>query len=84
MSGYFTTMTEATTPAEKSALVEAVQAVVDRVSAWQHGATDGTVLEELGKGLNEVGVELDSDEVEKLALAIESDDGPVDASQVLG
>ncbi len=77
-------MTEATTPAEESAQHEAVQAVVDRVSAWQHGATEGTVLEELRKGFGEVGVEVDDDAVQNLVQAIESDDGPVDASKYLG
>lgn len=77
-------MTEATTPAEESAQHEAVQAVVDRVSAWQHGATEGTVLEEVRKGFGEVGVEVDDDAVQNLVQAIESDDGPVDASKYLG
>ena len=74
-------MTDATTPEEKSAQTEAVQAVVDRVAAWQHGATDGTVLEEVRKGLDEVGVQLDSGQVDAIAEAIEADDGPVDASR---
>lgn len=65
---------------EKNARVEAVQAVVDRVSAWQHGATDSTVAEELRKGFEEVGVEVDAATQEKLASAIEADDGPVDAA----
>lgn len=76
-------MTDATTPDEKSAQIEAVQAVVDRVAAWQHGATDGTVLDEVRKGLDEVGVTLESTQVDALAEAIEADDGPVDAAKVL-
>ena len=76
-------MTDATTPDENAARLEAVQAVVDRVSAWQHSATDGTVIEELRQGLDEVEVALDDNQVENLAKAIESDNGPVDASQVL-
>ncbi|RYJ02923.1 MAG: hypothetical protein EON52_18660 [Actinomycetales bacterium] len=76
-------MTDETNSAEKSARLEAVQAVVDRVAAWQHGATDGTVLEEVRKGLEEVDVSLADTEVAALAEAIESDDGPVDAGQVL-
>ena len=77
-------MTDATTPDENAARLEAVQAVVDRVSAWQHGATDGTVIEELRQGLGEAEVALDDNEVESLAKAIEADNGPVDASQLLG
>ncbi|MFL6157741.1 MAG: hypothetical protein ACJ72D_16725 [Marmoricola sp.] len=62
------------------ARTEAVQAVVDRVVAWQHGATDGVVHDELRSGLDEAGVSLDDSEFEQLASAIESADGPVDAS----
>jgi type IV pilus biogenesis protein CpaD/CtpE len=76
-------MTDANTPEESSARTEAVQAVVDRVSAWQHSATDGTVTEELRQGLQEAGVDLADSEVASLAEAIEADSGPVDASQVL-
>ncbi|MCZ4498612.1 MAG: hypothetical protein JWQ74_1165 [Marmoricola sp.] len=83
-TGYRWFMTEATNETEKSARIEAVQAVVDRVAAWQHGATDSTVLDEVRKGLTEVDVELDEGTVNDLASAIEADDGPVDASQVLG
>ncbi len=76
-------MTEANTPEESSARLEAVQAVVDRVSGWQHGATDKVVVDELRKGLHEAEVELGDDEIGRLADAIEADDGPVDAGQVL-
>ena len=76
-------MTEATAPDESSARLEAVQVVVDRVSAWQHGATDSTVTEELRQGLSEAGVDLDEDAIARLAEAIESDSGPVDAAQTL-
>lgn len=76
-------MTDATTNDENAARLEAVQAVVDRVSAWQHSATDGTVAEELRQGLSEAEVALDDNDVESLATAIESANGPVDASQVL-
>lgn len=76
-------MTEVTSSDESSARLEAVQAVVDRVSAWQHSATDGTVVDELRQGLSEAGVDLSDEEIASLAEAIESDDGPVDASQTL-
>jgi hypothetical protein len=42
----------------RSARVEAVQAVVDRIISWQDGATEDVVREELLKGLSEAGVEV--------------------------
>lgn len=63
--------------------LEAVQAVVDRVTSWQDGATEGTVEDELRKGATEVGVELSDDDVTSLAHAIESRHGAVQASEVL-
>lgn len=83
LAGYSSEMTQENSAPEESAKAEAVQAVVDRVSAWQHGATDSTVLDELRKGLAEVGVELDESAVESLAEAIEADSGPVDAAAVV-
>ncbi|SDE24544.1 hypothetical protein SAMN05421872_117116 [Nocardioides lianchengensis] len=68
---------------ERAVQLEAVQAVVDRVSSWQDGATEGTVASELRKGATEVGVELTEDEIEKLADAIESEHGAVSAADVL-
>ena len=62
---------------------EAIQAVVDRVSAYQDGAPEGTVARELRNGLDEAGLELDEREVSALADAIESDHGNVDVSNVL-
>jgi hypothetical protein len=38
--------------------VEAVQAVVDRVTSWQDGASEETVREELLKGLSQAGLEV--------------------------
>jgi hypothetical protein len=64
--------------------MEAVQAVVDRVSSWQDGATEGTVEEELRNGFGEVGVDVSDAEVRALADAIESEHGAVHADQVLG
>jgi hypothetical protein len=63
--------------------IEAVQAVVDRVSSYQDGAPEGTVEKELRTGLSEVGVDLSDDEVKRLADAIESEHGSVSASDVL-
>ena len=64
--------------------LEAVQTVVDRVTSWQDGATEGTVEEELRKGFSEVGIEVSDDSVTKLADAIQDRHGAVDAGEVLG
>ena len=64
--------------------LEAVQAVVDRVSSWQETAPEGTVEQELRSGLQEAGVSLDEADVLKLADAIKDRGGEVDASAVLG
>ncbi|WP_121251614.1 hypothetical protein [Nocardioides ferulae] len=63
--------------------LEAVQAVVDRVSSWQDGATEGTVEDELRKGFAEVGVDVSADKVTALAEAIEARHGAVSAAEVL-
>ncbi|MBM9459544.1 hypothetical protein JK386_06490 [Nocardioides sp. zg-536] len=63
---------------------EAIQAVVDRVTSWQDGATEGTVAEELRKGAGETGVDLSDEEIAKLADVIEDKHGAVDAREVLG
>lgn len=68
---------------ESTDKLEAVQAVVDRVSSWQDGATEGTVASELRKGAAEVGIDLTETEIERLADAIESRHGAVSASDVL-
>ena len=63
--------------------LEAVQAVVDRVTSWQDGATEGTVAEELRSGFQEAGVEVSDDEVDRLADAIQDKHGNVDAADIL-
>jgi hypothetical protein len=63
--------------------LEAVQAVVDRVTSWQDGATESTVAAELRKGFDEAGVEVAEDDVARLADAIEDKHGAVSAADVL-
>ena len=63
--------------------LEAVQNVVDRVTSWQDGAPEGTVEDELRRGLDEVGVSLDDGQVTALASAIEDRHGAIDAAEVL-
>ncbi|TCI99837.1 hypothetical protein [Aeromicrobium sp. IC_218] len=64
--------------------LEAIQNVVDRVTSWQDGATEGTVEDELRKGFTEAGVQVSDDDVTKLADAIQDKHGAVDAAEVLG
>lgn len=61
----------------------AIQTVVDRVTSWQDGATEGTVEEELRRGVDEVGVELGDDDIRRLADAIQDRHGTVSAAEVL-
>lgn len=61
----------------------AIQAVVDRVTSWQDGATEGTVADELRRGASEVGVDLSENEVRRLADVIEDRHGAVSAAEVL-
>ncbi|WP_345529361.1 hypothetical protein [Nocardioides endophyticus] len=63
--------------------IEAVQAVVDRVSSYQDGAPERTVEKELRAGFAESGVEVSDGEVKQLAEAIEAEHGSVSASDVL-
>ena len=63
---------------------EAIQNVVDRVTSWQDGATESTVEEELRRGFEMAGVEVPDADTRKLADAIESKHGQVDAASVLG
>lgn len=64
--------------------MEAIQAVVDRVAAYQDGAPEGTVATELRAGLAEAGVDVGDEAVEKLAAAIESEHGSISAASILG
>jgi hypothetical protein len=63
--------------------IEAIQAVIDRVSSYQDGAPEGTVAKELREGFAEAGVEVSDDEVTRLADAIEEEHGTVSADEVL-
>jgi len=64
--------------------LEAIQAVVDRVSSYQDGAPGGTVLEELTAGLSEAGVAVEGEDLNRLGAAIEEAHGGVSAADVLG
>lgn len=64
--------------------IQTVQGVLDRVSSYQDGAPEGTVLAELRKGFDEAGIEVEADDLQKLADAIDEDAGEVSAADVLG
>ena len=56
---------------------EALERVVERVTAWQETATEGTVHDELDSGLAEAGVTLTAEQRDEVARRI-SDGEPVD------
>lgn len=72
------------TDEEKTAQHQAIQAVVDRVSSWQDGATEGTVADELAKGFDEAGIEVPQADQEALASAIQDKHGEIQVGEVLG
>lgn len=63
--------------------IEAIQAVVDRVSSYQDGAPEGTIEDELRRGLSEAGVEVAPEDVTALGRAIEQHGGQVSAADIL-
>jgi hypothetical protein len=63
--------------------IEAIQAVVDRVTSWQDGATEGTVEKELRDGFAQAGVDVPDEDVRRLADAIQQEHGAVSAHEVL-
>ena len=71
------------TDEQTDAKMEAIQAVVDRVTSWQDGATEGTVGTELRKGFEEAGVDVPDEDVARLAAAIEDQHAAVSAAEVL-
>ena len=63
--------------------LEALQAVVDRVSSYQDGAPEGTVEKELRSALGDTDVSLGEEEITALAEAIEREHGAVQVADVL-
>lgn len=74
---------------QDSARTEALQRVIERVTSWQETATDGTIHDELDKGLREAGVTLtetqrnqlvddisEGREIDVAALAATDEGGP--------
>jgi hypothetical protein len=57
---------------QQDARVEALRGVVERVTSWQETATDGTIHDELDRGLREAGVTLTEEQRDDLARRIGS------------
>jgi hypothetical protein len=57
---------------QQQARIEAFERVVERVTAWQETATEGTIEDELDKGLREAGLTLSDDRRDALADQISS------------
>lgn len=64
--------------------LEAIQNVVNHVGGYQDGAPSSTVKEELTRGFDEAGVTVEEDQADRLAQAIDTADGTIDAADVLG
>ena len=71
------------TSTRSSEELEAIQAVLDRVTSYQDGATEGTVEKELREGFGETDVEVSDEDIKKLADAIEEQHGAIQAADVL-
>jgi hypothetical protein len=68
---------------DRSVKVEAVQAVVDRITSWQDGAPKDTVREELLKGLSEAQVEVPPDFVDEVVRRVHEDQAHFDVEPLL-
>ena len=66
---------------QNAARREALERVVEKVTSWQETATEGTVHEELDRGLAEAGVTLTAGQRDDLAQRI-SDGDPVDLDRI--
>ena len=55
----------------KQAATEAAQRVVDEVSSYQYSAEDGTIAEQLDRGLAQAKVALDDDERTRILADID-------------
>lgn len=69
---------------QSSARREQLQAVFDRVDAWQESAPESTVRDELKKALDESGFgSLDEKSFNALAEHIEDERGPADVADLV-
>jgi hypothetical protein len=63
--------------------LEVLQAVVDRVTSWQDGATEETIRAELEKALTESDVDVDESTRERIVSRIYEDGEHFDVGEVL-
>ena len=65
---------------QQDARTEALRGVIDRVTSWQETATEGTIHDELDRGLAEAGVRLTDEQRDRVAHQIgEGQEVDVDA-----
>ncbi len=76
-------MTDQTGSDAGSPKVEAVQAVVDRITSWQDGATEETVRAELLKGLQEADLEVPPTFVDEVVRRVRDNTGHFDVEPLL-
>lgn len=74
-------MTHETTT--EDARTEILQAVVDRVTSWQDGATEETVRTELDDALADSEVDVDQDTRDRIVSRIVEDGAHFDVAEVL-
>jgi len=67
----------------EDARVEVLQAVVDRVTSWQDGATEETVRTELDDALGESDADVDQDTRDRIVHRIVEDGAHFDVREVL-
>ena len=77
-------MTEETaTGGDRSVKAEAVQAVVDRITSWQDGATEETVRDELRQGLAEANLDVPDELVDEVVRRVRAGSEHFDVEPLL-
>jgi hypothetical protein len=76
-------MTDTQPGADRSVKVEAVQAVVDRITSWQDGATEETVRQELLQGLSDAQLEVPSTFVDEVVRRVRDNTEHFDVEPLL-
>ena len=76
-------MTETQPGPDRSVKVEAVQAVVDRITSWQDGATEETVRQELLQGLSDAQLEVPSTFVDEVVRRVRDNTEHFDVEPLL-
>ena len=69
---------------DRSVKAEAVQAVVDRITSWQDGATEETVRDELLRGLAQADLDVPADFVDEVVRRVRDGSEHFDVQPLLG